>query len=179
MKILINYIIFAIIIFNVACSPLKEYIIDTQTGEKVVGYTADCKYRIGKTKKADFPQIFWDQIIKDSSSIQLSFNYVSYYTESKTLLSGGSANSRFSTSRGLKPGDSIEKALKLYGKPVATDLLYWEDKQHRIRWSFEGLFYKNMAFGIDKNKKIVIGISVGNEFEVNKKYRRKSTWFEK
>ena len=149
-----------------------------KTGEKIVGYGADCKYQIGKTSKNALPQTFLDQMGKDSLSIYLIFQYASNSRESETLLAGWT-NDKYVTSRGLKSGDSVEKALKLYGKPVATDLLYWEDKEHRIRWSFEGLFYPNMAILIDTSNNIVRGVSVGNQFEVDKKFRKKSAWFKK
>jgi hypothetical protein len=165
------------LLFN-ACS-IRESIIDTDRGIKIVGYDKDCVYQIGKTQKNSLPQTFLDQMGKDSLSIYLIFQYASNSRESETLIAGWT-NDKYVTSRGLKSGDSMEKALKLYGKPVATDLLYWEDKEHRIRWSFEGLFYPNMAILIDTSKNnMVRGVSVGNQFEVDKKFRRKSAWFKK
>ncbi len=175
----IAYASLIFIIFCGACSSSKEFIIDIKTGEKIVGYSSDCKYQIGKTKKSDISEYFFKQMEKDSLSIYLVFNYASNNKESETLLAGW-GNSRYITSKGLKPGDNMEKAIKLYGEPIATDLLYWEDRQNHIKWRFEGLFYSNMAVLIDTSKNNVVrGVSVGNQFELDKKFWRESEWFKK
>lgn len=160
-----------------SCIGVKETIIDVETKEKMIGFSPDCKYQIGKTKKSEYS----DELIKElgEDSIYLDFRGAAFGFlgfESETLVSGSGAG-KYMSSRGLKRGDSLEKALKLYGKPIATDVEYWRDMEHNIIWGCEGLFYENIAILIDTTTNTVKSISIGRAFPIDKKYRRKSFWF--
>ncbi|MFN0035905.1 MAG: hypothetical protein ACKVUS_12650 [Saprospiraceae bacterium] len=160
-------ILLAIIFSYYSCSSTKETIVNSLTGEKAVGYDKDCLYRIGKTPKNEIPQEVIDSYKRDS--LYLVFNYASFGQESDRLLSAW-AGGKFVTSKGIKPGDKVEQALNIYGKPKATRLEYWKDEQHRIKWEFHGLFYQNLALITDSTFTTILGISVGNQFETDKKY---------
>ena len=163
-------------IFLSACTGPRETIINAETKEKIIGYSADCKYQIGKTRKSEVS----DELMKklNADSLYLGFNDAAFNIAHETLLGGGGTG-KYISSKGLKGGDSLAKALRLYGKPIATDIEYWSDEQHRIKWSFEGLFYKDMVILIDTSKGNTVrdGVWVGRIFPIDKKYRRKSTWY--
>ena len=82
---------------------------------------------------------------------------------------------KYATSKGIRTGDSVQKALKIYGKPKAMILDYGKDDH--IHWIFHGLFYKNLTFLTDPSFTTIIAIVVGKqkEFDVdlNKRYIKK------
>lgn len=158
---------FASILLCYSCSNIKESVIDTQTGEKVAGYDKDCDFRIGKTTKKEIHENRLSQFKKDS----LTFGFADA-SEEGLLVSIGAAG-KYATSKGVKSGDSAQKALKIYGKPKAMILDYGKDEEHRIHWVFHGLFYKNLAIFTDSSLTNVIGFTVGEGLDLNKRYIKK------
>ena len=162
------FTILLVIIFSCySCFSTKETIINSITGQKMAGYNDDCLYKIGKTPRNEIPQEVIDAYNKDS--LYLVFKYASFGQESDKLLSVWAAG-KYMTCQGVKPGDNVEKALSIYGKPKATKLEFWRDEQHGIKWEFEGLFYENLALITDSTFTTIRGVSVGRQFETDKKY---------
>lgn len=165
--------LFLFLLLLSSCATSKDYIIDTSTTEKLVGFTSDCKYQIGKTNKNEISMLYSNQQGTDTTQLYLCFIDAAKNQESLTLLSGVFGIDRFKTSKGLTIGDSREKVIRLYGKPIATELVFWEDKQHRIALRIKGLFYKNLAVVFeDDNTERIRAISLGWQFPTDKKYRR-------
>jgi len=149
------------------CISPKETIINAQNGEKIAGYNKKCLYQIGETSKDKIPKEKIDSLEREG--LYLVFNYTSFGQESDKLL-GVWVGGNYITSKGVKPGDKVQKALNIYGKPKATRLEYWRDEQHRIKWEFYGLFYENLALITDSTLTTILGVSVGHQFETDKKY---------
>ncbi len=157
----------SIILGCYGCISPRETIINAQNGEKIVGYRKQCLYQIGAIRKDEIPQEKIDALIKDS--LHLVFNYISFGQAHDKLL-GVWVGGKYITSKGIKPGDTVQKALNIYGVPKASRLEYWRDEKHKIKWEFHGLFYENLALITDSTFSTILGVSVGNHFETDKKY---------
>ena len=155
-------------LFCDACASSKDTIIDAETGLKIVGYSRDCRFQIGKTKKED---VSAEQLkIYEKDSLYLVFQYASFGQKSDKLVAGW-AGGKYVTSKGVRAGDSVEKAQSMYGKPTATVLEYWQDGN--IHWMFHGLFYPDLAVLTDSSFTKVLGVAVGEQFPLDKKYIKK------
>ncbi len=124
------YPLFIICVFF-SCSSVKESIINTETGEKIIGFSHSCRYQIGKTKKSELTDDELFQMRQDS--LYLIFQDFAFNFESETLIAGAGMG-KYGTAKGpLKQGDPMEKAIALYGTPIATDIEYWRDEEHGIK----------------------------------------------
>lgn len=159
-------LVLVVIPFFLSCSSIKESVVDVASGQKIAGYDKDCKFRIGKTTKEEISPTDLASFEKDSVKFLFTEG-----THGKMLGVGFSGN--FSTSKGLKSGDPVEKALRIYGKPIAAELDYGKDEVNRIHWVFHGLFYKNFSVFTDSDLKTVIGISIGAGPNLSKRIVKK------
>ncbi len=150
--------VFALCFLFSACS-VNERIIDSETGIVVAGYCKNCEFPIGSHPKNGLTAEQIKQYKKDG----LMFSFANPPSEgiqkSKILAVG--FTSKYRTSKGLEIGDSKLKALQLYGKPRATFLDYGRDEQHRIYFTYQGLFYKKMSIITDRADTIVTSINIG------------------
>ena len=162
-------LLFALLfMFCYSCSSGKDTIIDSETGAKTVGYSRDCRFQIGKTPKK---QLSVEQLkICEKDSLYLVFQYASFGQKSDKLVAGW-AGGKYVTSKGVRTGDSVEKAQNIYGKPKATILEYWKDGN--IHWMFHGLFYPNLVVLTDSSFTKVLGVAVGEQFPLDEKYIKK------
>jgi hypothetical protein len=154
-----------LMILCASCKSTYPYMVDMQTGEKIIGYTKDCKYRIGH-----MPRISKDSLAKlrVDDSLVLAFSYASLLRPESEVLLGGGGGGRYQLNSGLKEGDSLNLAIKLYGQPVARKLFYWGDNS--IKWEYTGLFYPHLAIITRPSESVIFGISVGEQFELDEKY---------
>jgi hypothetical protein len=170
-KVHVYFSFFVFAITFASCISNRESIIDTRTGQKIAGYSKNCKYRIGKTEKTDIAE---SDILKLKSE-ELEFKFkqdTKTGTQTGEIISIAAAG-KFATQKGIKSGDSIEKVLKIYGEPKARVLDYGIDEQHGIHFEISGIFYENLTFFTDSTLKYITGFTIGNEFNLNKKYVKK------
>jgi hypothetical protein len=169
-----KYIIIVIMVFG-SCSGIKESVVDINTGKKVAGYSQDCNYQLGKTKRSDLSIAEWEKLQKDGLGFGFSNNYAQKSPDD--YLTGVGFNGHYSTSKGVKVNDPAQKALATYGKPKAMILDYGKNEESHIHWVYHGLFYKNLTFLTDSSFNTILGIVVGYESmfdpSLNKKYIKK------
>jgi hypothetical protein len=176
LSLLKSLLVFFLIFIFFSCSSTKESVIDLRNSQIIAGFHKDAKYRIGITRKVDVPVDEFNLFKEDS--LGLSFEDDSTDISHNPRLAFVSfSSSNYSTTKGITKGDSPQKAERIYGKPLATEINYWEDHQHNIGYVYYGLFYKNMTFITDRDHKKIKIIVVGNykEFDpvLNKKYIKK------
>ncbi len=161
------WILIPLLSITTSCATTKEYIVHVPTGQKMVGYNKDCLYQIGKTPKAAIKKAVLDSLEKDG--LTLSFAYASGKPDDNVLVAAWGVGN-YSSAHHVNPGDPWDKAQKIYGKPRATMLRYWQDEKHGIDWRFEGLFYPDLAILPDSSKSEVGAVIVGKMFDVDPKY---------
>lgn len=158
-----------------SCSTIKESVIDTDTSLKIAGYGKDCLFRIGETERSEIPEVQLEKLKKDSLTFLFADDPKKGKQKGKIISIG--IGGKYATSKGITSGDSVQKALKAYGKPKAMIFDFGKDEEHRIHWIFHGLFYDNLAIFTDSSFTTIIGIVVGKqkEFDVdlNKRYIKK------
>lgn len=166
-------VIFSMLILSfLSCSTIKESVIDSETGVKIAGYDKDCIFRIGKTKREDISEDQIEYYKKDS--LLFGFSIKPQNAPQQCIMISAGASGKYATTKGIKSGDSIEKALKVYGKPKARVIDYGKDEKHGIHWVYYGLFYENLSFvTIDESSSIIIGFAVTKGFGFEKKYIRR------
>lgn len=154
-----------------SCSSIRESVIDEKTGEKIVGYDKNCNFQIGKTKRDEISEERLGQLKKDN----LTFRFADDPKEGvqKGQIVSVAASGKYATVKGLRAGDSVQKALKIYGEPKAKILDYGKDEDHRIHWVLHGLFYKDFAIFTDASFTNILGFTIGEELNLDKKYIRK------
>jgi hypothetical protein len=161
---------FLIIMCCISCSPIKESFIDLETGQKIAGYDKDCMYSIGRTNKSDIGN---DEI--DKMKHKLYFFFADDERQAiplgKLVAVSGSPN--MVTQKGIKAGDSVEKALKAYGKPKARVIDYGMDANGYVWWIFHGLFYENLTIVTDESYDKVLGVTIGRRKEFDIKLQKK------
>ena len=81
----------------------------------------------------------------------------------------GYTTPKYSTSKGISPGDSVSKVISVYGQPKATHVDYGV-QDNSIHWEYKGLFYDHLTFFVDSSFTQVSSISLGNQFSLKKKY---------
>jgi hypothetical protein len=155
-----------------SCNSHREYIQDSITHEKIVGYGKKCKYRIGHTTPTDISEAEISRLMTEKLEFKFKESSTSEKKDGSILFAveWGSLTTR----KGIKTGDSVEKALKAYGKPKARLIDYGYDEQHRIHFEMPpGLFYKNLTFFVDSTETTIMGICLGPQFDLSKKYIKK------
>ena len=147
--------------------------IDGQTGEKVVGYSKSCTFQIGETVHDSITKVNIAKYQSDTLAFVFS-QLIDGNDIPRNTLGSVSFGGKYITSRGIKIGDSIQKIESVYGKPKARVITYWEDPQHGIYWTFNGLFYNHLSFLTrDSIDTIPIAIYIGDYFDLNPKYIKK------
>jgi len=145
-----------------SCS-VKEFIKENDTGKIVAGYSKKAALQIGMPFECK--QAFIESAMKDGLIPQC----VEQTGNSSKINLIYAANPKYSTSKGISPGDSVSKVISVYGKPRATHLDYGvQDKS--IHWEFRGLFYDHLTFFVDSNFLRVSSISLGDQFSLKRKY---------
>lgn len=154
-----------------SCSSIRESVIDLKTGEKVAGYDKNCNFQIGKTKRSEISEERLGQLKKDN----LTFRFADDPKKGaqKGQMISVAANGKYATSKGLRAGDSVQKALKIYGKPKAKILDYGRDEGHHIHWVLHGLFYKDFAIFTDTSFTTILGFTIGEELNLDKRFIKK------
>ncbi|MDO8366457.1 MAG: hypothetical protein Q7T20_06645 [Saprospiraceae bacterium] len=141
-----------------SCTPkIRETIVDVKSGEIIGGYTKQGYFPLSKgLRKEDFKNI--DENDWRKRGLSLFFNY-----DETQMLRGIEIEKtqEFMTKRGLKPGDSIEKARKIYGKPWKKSEINYEIGGENYflcnAWLYKGLtiYYESSgqinAIGVGKN----------------------------
>ncbi len=152
-------IIFISILFIIACaacSPvIKETIVDAKSGEIVGGYTDKGYFPLTKgLRKKDISETETTQW--RAKGVGLLYTY-----DEEQLLRAIEIEKApdLMTAKGLKTGDSMEKAKKLYGKPLKErDVNY--DIGGKTYFICEASFYRGLSIYYDREGKIIV-ISVG------------------
>lgn len=154
-----------------SCLGTRESIIDRQTGEKIAGYHKPARYQIGKTQRNEYPDDYWNQLKKDS--LQVVFEYYVFSPKkpmpADKIMSVGFLG-KYATSKGLKVGDSVQKAIDLYGMPKATVLEFGRDEKAGIYWAIHGLFYDNITIHTDSLFTTVLAVGIGAVYDMDEKY---------
>ncbi|MDO8366456.1 MAG: hypothetical protein Q7T20_06640 [Saprospiraceae bacterium] len=142
------------LIFLVSCSA-KEFIINNDTGKIVAGYSNKSGLQIGMPFECD------QAIIEAGMKEGLIPQCVEKTGKPSKINLIYAANPKYSTSKGISPGDSVSKVINVYGKPKAT-LIDYGVQDNSIHWEFRGLFYKNLTFFVDSTFTRVSSISLGD-----------------
>ncbi len=142
---------------STSCSTsVKEIIVDAQSGEIVGGYT----------NKGHFSLIY-GQRKKDMSEIETKnwrekgINLIYTPDTIATLCTIIVKDTEmYTTMKGLKNGDNIEKARKIYGKPLQDKKINYDIGGH-IYYIGSGLFYKGLTIYYNEADGKIISIQVG------------------
>ena len=77
---------------------------------------------------------------------------------------------KYATSKGLKVGDSVQKAIDLYGMPKATVMEFGRDEKAKIYLVIPGLFYDNITIHTDSLFTTVLAVGIGAVYDMDEKY---------
>jgi hypothetical protein len=152
-----------IVVFLFSSCAAKDFILDPINRKIVAGYTKAAKFQIGSVFECD--QLTIDEGMKEGLIPQCD-GKTGEPSRIKLVYIG---SPKYATSKGISPGDSVSKVLKLYGKPRAT-LIDYGVQDNSIHWEFRGLFYKNLTFIVDSTFTRSSSISLGDEYPLKKKY---------
>ena len=154
--------IFFLTTFFFSCS-IRETVIDTTTDKVAAGYSKKAELQIGKpfacnnaTLEAGTKEGLISQCVeKTGKSSIIEFIYV--------------INPKYVTLKGISPGDSVTKVIKIYGNPKATHLDYGIE-ENSFHSEYKGLFYDRLTFFVDTSFTKVNSILIGDRFSLEKKY---------
>lgn len=144
-----------LVIAFASCSPvIKETIVDTKSGEIVGGYTDKGYFPLTKgLRKKDISETEMTQW--RAKGLGLLYTY-----DEKQLLRAIEIEKApdLMTAKGLKTGDSMEKAKKLYGKPLKEREVNY-DIGGKTYFICEASFYRGLSIYYDREGKIItIGV---------------------
>ena len=153
-----------------SCLGTRESIIDRQTGEKIAGYHKPARYQIGKTQRNEYPDDYWNQLKKDSLRVMFDFAFPSKKPMPADKIMSVGFFGKYATSKGLKVGDSVQKAINLYGMPKATVMEFGRDEKAKIYLVIPGLFYDNITIHTDSLFTTVLAVGIGTVYDMDEKY---------
>ena len=156
---------FIILFLPVSCA-VRESIVETETGNLIAGYDKKCAYVIGKTSKSEIGPQRINDLKQDGLNFRFAFNETG--SEQNGAIVSVSVNGNFETTKGLRVGDPVEKALQLYGKPRAREVDYGRDWP--VHYTLNGLFYRDLLILTDSSGAIVSGMAVGPVLDLRRKY---------
>ena len=146
-----------------SCSPvIYETVVDPDTGTVWLGYSDAAQYPFNKGLKQR-------SIGKDTLSVLESrgLGFLFEYQETDTLYALKIVKPGFSTSRGIKVGDSIDDAIRVYGKPRKKKKIFMDFRPGgELLYLNDVIAYENLEFyylSKEPGKPIVV-ISVGRNF---------------
>jgi len=144
--------------FLTSCSKkIREVIVDTNSGEIVGGYTSNGTFNLNdKPRKSEMKE--FDAAVWREKGIAAFFSY-----DSLEVLTGLEIRKtqNFSTSKGLKVGDNIQIAKKMYGKP-------WKEREVNIiigdesYYLCDAWFYRGLSVCYDTSGQIT-SIFIGKD----------------
>jgi hypothetical protein len=148
-----------LVLFLQACASnrnIKEYIIDTKYNQAIGGYKKGTLFEINR-------EYWYKDYISDSLTVETDiFPNVDRKTSKLYRIDfNGNNNHRYTTSKGIKVGDSSQKVEKIYGKPIARKFSPGYLPGGYLL-EFPGLLYKNMFFLIDSSTQQVTAFSIGD-----------------
>ena len=163
MKISLGLILFSFIA-GISCSPVRETLVDANTGARIAGFDKKCLYRIGKTYKQDLGEDKINNLQADG--LHFLFEKVQPSGNREGVLIGVSSSSgKYQTRKGIKVGDSIKKAKEIYGGPKVDHIDFGKDENARFNFIFYGLFYEHLTFMTkSKEEDKIIGIGITKKF---------------
>ena len=147
------------VLFLQACASnksIKEYIIDTKYNQAIGGYKKGSLFEINR-------EYWYQDYISDSLTVESDlFPNVDRKTSKLYRIDfNGNNNQRYSTSKGIKVGDSSQKVEETYGKPIARKFSPGYLPGGYLL-EFQGLLYKNMFFLVDSSTQKVTAFSIGD-----------------